>query len=129
MTNKFGFTVYGKAADELRQPEHEYKEIADWALQARKTNPAAFDFLPQRLGGAGMPFISQFAISQLEGSEERLPDHEGFDVNALYDVTRNIILGQGVAIPYPEKYWTAEVHLNGWDKPSSAFLFSVDRTQ
>ena len=51
---------------------------------------------------------------------------EGYDVNAMYDVTRNIILGQGVLIPYPEKYWTAEVFLDGYANGSSAFMFSVE---
>jgi hypothetical protein len=50
---------------------------------------------------------------------------EGFDSDAMYDVTRNIILGDGVGIPYPEKYWTAEVFLNGWDKYSTGYLFSI----
>jgi len=49
----------------------------------------------------------------------------GFDVNGLYDVTRNIILGQGVTIPYPEIYWVANVYLNGFGQPSTAYLFSV----
>ena len=51
--------------------------------------------------------------------------NEGFDSDAMYDVTRNIILGDGVSIPYPEKYWTAEVFLDGCDKYSTGFLFSV----
>jgi len=32
-----------------------------------------------------------------------------------------------VRIPYPEKYWTAEVFPYGFRKGSSAYLFSVDR--
>ena len=46
-------------------------------------------------------------------------------MDRLYDIMRNIILGDGVLIPYPEKYWTAEVFLDGCDKPGSAYLFSV----
>ena len=44
----------------------------------------------------------------------------------MYDVTRNIMLGQGVCIPYPDKYWTAEVFLDGCGKPSRAYLFSAE---
>ena len=51
---------------------------------------------------------------------------EGFDSDAMYDVTRNIILGQNIAIPYPDKYWTAEVFLEGFENPSTAYLFSVE---
>ena len=43
----------------------------------------------------------------------------------MYDVTRNIILSQGVNIPYPDKYWTAEVFVDGYDKWSAAYMFSV----
>jgi len=46
--------------------------------------------------------------------------------DAMYDVTRNIILGQDVNIPYPDKYWTAEVFLDGYDNPSTAYMFSVE---
>ena len=51
---------------------------------------------------------------------------EGYDSDAMYDVTRNIILGDGVNIPYPDKYWTAEVFLDGCDKPGTAYLFSIE---
>ncbi len=50
---------------------------------------------------------------------------EGYDVNAMYDVTRNIMLGQGLTIPYPHKYWTAEVFLRGYDRESTAYMFSA----
>lgn len=51
---------------------------------------------------------------------------DGYDVDAMYDVTRNTVLGQGVQIPYPHKYWTAEVFLNGIADPGTAYLFSVE---
>lgn len=54
---------------------------------------------------------------------------EGFDSDAMYDVTRNIILGDGVNIPYPEKYWTAEMFLEGCGKYSTGYLFSVGEWQ
>ena len=38
----------------------------------------------------------------------------------------NIILGQDVNIPYPDKYWTAEVFLDGYDNYSTAYIFSVE---
>ena len=52
---------------------------------------------------------------------------EGFDCDAMYDVTRNIILGQNVPIPYPDKYWTAEVYLEGFGRDCTAYLFSVEK--
>lgn len=55
-------------------------------------------------------------------------EQKGFDCDAMYDVTRNTILGQNVIIPYPDKYWTAEAYLNGFEKESTAYLFSVDRS-
>lgn len=51
---------------------------------------------------------------------------EGYDSDAMYDVTRNIMLGQGVPIPYPGKYWTAEVFLDGCDQYSTAYMFSAE---
>jgi hypothetical protein len=51
---------------------------------------------------------------------------EGTDGGKMYDVTRNIILGQNVNIPYPDKYWTAEVFLNGCDDWSTAYMFSAE---
>lgn len=53
--------------------------------------------------------------------------HDGYDSDAMYDVTRNFILGQNVTIPYPDKYWTAEVFLDGFQNGSTAFLFSVKK--
>jgi AraC-like DNA-binding protein len=79
---------------------------------------------------AGAPYLSQFAFAVYTGSEEALHKRAGFDSDAMYDVTRNIILGENVMIPYPEKYWTAEVFLDRGDsKPGQArgcYLFSVD---
>ena len=88
-----------------------------------------FDFVPQRDNSdfqAGAPFISQFAFAVFAGDNDAIHKGEGFDVNAMYDVTRNIMLGQGVNIPYPDKYWTAEVFLDGYDKPSTAYMFSAE---
>jgi len=36
------------------------------------------------------------------------------------------MLGQGVNIPYPDKYWTAEVFPDGCDKYSTAYMFSAE---
>ena len=85
-----------------------------------------FDFIPERSGGAGLPYLSQFAYAEFEGDDEAMHRCEGFDSDAMYDVTRNIMLGQGVCIPYPDKYWTAEVFLDGCGKPSRAYLFSAE---
>ena len=88
-----------------------------------------FDFVPKRNQNdfqAGPPFFSQFAYAVFSGDAEAMHKSEGFDSDAMYDVTRNIILGQGVCIPYPEKYWTAEVFPDGCGKPSSAYMFSAE---
>ena len=85
----------------------------------------SFDFVPQADGKAGPPYCSQFAIATFSGNSDAMHKREGYDSDAMYDVTRNIILGQGVNIPYPGKYWTAEVFLDGCDKVSTAYLFSV----
>jgi AraC-like DNA-binding protein len=85
-----------------------------------------FDFVPHNDGKAGPPFCSQFAYATFSGDNDAMHKREGYDSDAMYDVTRNIILGQGVNIPYPGKYWTAEVFLDGCDKYSTAYLFSVE---
>jgi len=86
----------------------------------------AFDFTAQNDGKAGLPFFSQFAYATFSGDMAALHRREGYDSDAMYDVTRNIILGQGVLIPYPDKYWTAEVFPDGCDKYSTAYMFSAD---
>ena len=88
-----------------------------------------FDFIPNRdinNFNAGTPYISQFAFATFIGDTDAIHKNEGYDSDAMYDVTRNIILGQGVNIPYPDKYWTAEVFPDGCDKYSSAYMFSVE---
>lgn len=85
-----------------------------------------FDFVPQHNGKAGLPYISQFAYATFSGDMDAMHSCEGYDVDAMYDVTRNIMLGQGVHIPYPDKYWTAEVFLDGCDKYSTAYMFSAE---
>lgn len=75
----------------------------------------------------GPPYLSQFAFAKFAGDPEAMHKSEGYDVNAMYDVTRNVILGQNVPIPYPEKYWTAEVFFDGLEKDNcTGFLFSVN---
>jgi AraC-like DNA-binding protein len=88
-----------------------------------------FDFTPQRTESyfvAGPPYISQFALAVFSGNMEAMHKKEGYDRDAMYDITRNIILGQDVNIPYPDKYWTAEVFLTGYDNYSTAYMFSVE---
>lgn len=84
-----------------------------------------FDFLPDSDGKAGPPYISQFAYAVFSGDMEAMHSRKGYDSDAMYDVTRNIILGQGISIPYPHKYWTAEVFRYGCDKYSDAYMFSI----
>ena len=76
-------------------------------------------------GGTGAPYLSQYAYATFTGDPQAMHSEERYDVHGMYDVTRNIILGQGVMIPYPHKYWTAEVFLNGYDAPSTAYMFST----
>lgn len=85
-----------------------------------------FDFVPHNDGKAGPPFFSQFAYATFSGDMNAMHQREGYDCDAMYDVTRNIMLGQGVQIPYPDKYWTAEVFLDGCDKYSTAYMFSAE---
>lgn len=86
----------------------------------------AFDFVPYHNGFAGAPYISQFIYVEFSGNYKAMHKQEGYDINAMYDVTRNIMLSQGVTIPYPDKYWTAEVFLSGYDKGSTAYVFSAE---
>lgn len=85
-----------------------------------------FDFVPHHDGKAGPPYISQFAYATFSGDTDAMHRREGYDCDAMYDVTRNIMLGQGIQIPYPDKYWTAEVFLDGCDKYSTAYMFSAE---
>lgn len=85
-----------------------------------------FDFVPYNDGKAGPAYISQFAYATFSGDLDAMHRREGYDSDAMYDVTRNIMLGQGVQIPYPDKYWTAEVFLDGCDKYSTAYMFSAE---
>ena len=84
-----------------------------------------FDFLPNQTPGHGFPFVSQFARAQFSGDLDAMHRREGFDGNGLYDVTRNQILAQDVRIPYPEKYWTAELFSEGFAVPGNIYLFSA----
>lgn len=85
-----------------------------------------FDFIPNNNGKAGLPYISQFAYAIFSGDIDAMHKREGYDMDAMYDITRNIMLGQGVQIPYPNKYWTAEVFIDGFDKHSTAYMFSAE---
>lgn len=77
----------------------------------------SFDFLsPVWSSAPGLPYLTQFAFAVFAGeSDESLHKSDGFDANAMYDITRNIILGEDVMIPYPDKYWTAEVRFDRCD--------------
>lgn len=83
------------------------------------------DFIPRNNGQPGQPYLSQFACAVFSGDDAAMHRREGFDSDAMYDVTRNIILGQDVPIPYPEKYWTAEAFPKGYEKSGTIYLFSA----
>ena len=113
--------------------KHHYAENARhgvWGRFMKADTPVpegfiSIDFVPHDVPKAGLPYYSCFAFAEFSGDIKALHSREGFDSDAMYDVTRNIILGDGVKIPYPEKYWTAEVFPDGCDKPGTAYLFSV----
>lgn len=88
---------------------------------------AYVDFCPENDKEAGMPYLSQFAFAEFSGDLDSMHNQEGFDCDAMYDVTRNTILAQKVLIPYPPKYWTAEIYLEGFQKGCTAYLFSVEK--
>jgi hypothetical protein len=88
---------------------------------------AAIDLVPAIVSEPGPPYmISQFAYAVYVGDAESLHKKEGFDCDLMYDVTRNIILGDDVCIDYPERYWYAEVFRGGFDQPGDAYLFGVN---
>lgn len=102
-----------------------------WGRFMREDTPVPegfiyFDFVPQNDGKAGLPYLSQFAYAIFSGDMDAMHKREGYDCDAMYDVTRNTMLGEGVNIPYPEKYWTAEVFLDGCDNHSTAYMFSAE---
>lgn len=85
----------------------------------------SMDFLPDFVEIPGPPYLSQFAFAAFSGDVKAMHSSEGCDGDAMYDITRNIILSQGGGIPYPIKYWTAEVYFDGCDKESTGYLFSA----
>ena len=117
---------YGKGVDV--EPCHAF-----WGRFMQADTPVpegflSFDLIPQKdpkTYQAGAPFIAQFAWAKFEGDAKAMHQEEGFDSDAMYDVTRNIILGQNVEIPYPNKYWVAEVYINGYQQSCTDFLFGV----
>jgi len=111
----------GKRVDEERN--HDY--IGRF-MKADTPVPDGFvhwDFVPDDPDMPYLTFCSQFAFAIFTGDGEALHRHDGFDVHALYDITRNIILEEKVIIPYPEIYWTAEVKLDQADR--YGWLFST----
>ena len=114
---------FGKGVDAERN--HDY---VGRFMKAGAPVPEGFahwDFTPDDENTPYLTFRSQFAFVVFSGDTGAMHNGEGFDVNGMYDVTRNIILAQGVTIPYPETYWTAEAFPDGFGKPGTAFLFSV----
>ena len=114
---------YGKGVDV--EPWHGF-----WGRFMKMDTPVPegflhWDFVPDDSNTPYLTFRSQFAYAIFSGDKKAMHNDEGTDGGRMYDVTRNIILGQGVNIPYPEIYWTAEVFLDGYDKYSTAFMFSV----
>jgi len=114
---------YGKGVDVERN-----HDFMGRFMKADTPIPEGFlywDFVPDSSCSPYLTFCSQFAFVIFSGDIDAMHKGEGYDVHGMYDVTRNIILGQGVIIPYPEVYWTAEAFLDGYDKPGTAFMFSI----
>ena len=116
---------YGKGVDKER-----WHGFGGRFMKADTPVPEGFvywDFVPDDSDTPYLTFCSQFAFAAFSGDIKAMHNDEGTDGGRMYDVTRNIILGQGVTIPYPEIYWTAEVFLDGCDNnnPSTAYMFSV----
>ena len=114
---------YGKGVD--KEPWHGF-----WGRFMAADTPVpegfvSWDLVPDDSDTPYLTFRSQFAFAKFSGDIEAMHKREGYDSDAMYDVTRNIILGQGVTIPYPEIYWTAEVFLDGSDECGTAYMFSV----
>lgn len=55
-----------------------------------------FDFVPCHVPKAGPPYYSCFAFATFSGDMDAMHSREGYDSDGMYDVTRNIILGNGV---------------------------------
>lgn len=134
-----GLSAYASGLDHDMLLMHHYGlgvDVGPWHgmwgrfLRADAPVPEGFmaiDFVPASDGRPGPPYVSQFAWAEFTGDPEAMHRREGYDSDAMYDVTRNIMLGQGVLIPYPDKYWTCEVFQDGWDQPSRSYLFSALR--
>ena len=134
-----GMTEYKSGFDYDVLFQHHYGKGVDierwhgfWGrfMKADTPVPEGFvhwDFVPDDTNTPYLTFRSQFAFAIFSGDIAAMHNDEGTDGGRMYDVTRNLILSQGVNIPYPEIYWTAEVWLDGCDndKPSTAFMFSV----
>lgn len=121
----FLFHHFGKGVDE--EPCHGFLGRFMKAGTAVPPGFTSVDFVPEWTApDFGPPYLSKFAFAFFTGDQNAMHSRDGYDVDAMYDVTRNTVLGQGVQIPYPHKYWTAEVFLNGIADPGTAYLFSVE---
>jgi AraC-like DNA-binding protein len=120
---------YGRGVDVERE-HHFYGRF----FRANAPMPEGFvhfDLLPDEQDTPYLTFRSQFALGRFSAeTAEALYTEEGFDANAMYDVTRNIVLSENVIIPYPHTYWTADVppeslpaRVDG--RVGAWFLFSV----
>ena len=105
---------YGKGVD--KEPWHGF---FGRFMAADTPVPEGFvhwDFVPDDSNTPYLTFRSQFAFAKFSGDMEAMRKREGYDSDAMYDVTRNIILGQGVTIPWryigQQKYFLM-VAING----------------
>ena len=104
---------------------HDFKDVANPMhyiagrfMKAGTPAPEGYDFLDFP------PMRAAYAV--IAGEFKDL----GAVIRAVYDATRDRILREGVSIPYPEAYWTAEVYLKHPDVGGGChlgYLFSVGK--
>ncbi|QAY70781.1 hypothetical protein [Xylanimonas protaetiae] len=119
----------GAGVDEVPEPQR----LLGRFYAAGTPVPSGFTHLDLVIdddGVPGPPYLSSVAYATFAGPDAVVHASDGWDVDALYDTTRNLALGDAVMIPYPEKYWTAEVYLDDTgDDERWGYLFSVAALQ
>ena len=77
------------------------------------------DFIPLDDGNAGAPYISQFSCAVFSGDRAAMHKDDNY-----CDITRDIT-AQERGIPYPDKFWYAEIFYNGVSDWSTGCVYSV----
>lgn len=77
------------------------------------------DLIPRDDGGAGSPYISQFSFAEFSGDMKAM--HKG---DIYCNITRDIT-ARDRGIPYPEKFWYAEIFINGVSDWSTGCVYAA----